>query len=35
MKPHDRGDPITELIAKAILNVSASGDRDPKQIMAL
>jgi hypothetical protein len=29
----DRNDPITELIAKAIVNVTASGERDPKQVM--
>jgi hypothetical protein len=26
-------DPITELIAKSIVNVTASGERDPKQVM--
>jgi hypothetical protein len=29
----DRDDPITDLIAKAIVNVTASGERDPKQVM--
>jgi hypothetical protein len=29
----DRGDPITELIAKSIVNVTASGERDPKEVM--
>jgi hypothetical protein len=29
----DRNDPITELIAKAIVNVTAAGERDPKQVM--
>ena len=29
----DRDDPITELIAKSIVNVTASGERDPKQVM--
>ena len=28
----DRNDPITELIAKSIVNVAASGERDPKQV---
>ena len=26
-------DPITDLIAKAIVNVTASGERNPKQVM--
>ena len=26
-------DPITELIAKAIVNVTASGERNPKKVM--
>lgn len=26
-------DPITDLIAKAIVNVIASGERNPKQVM--
>lgn len=29
----DRNDPITELIAKAIVNVTASGERNTKQVM--
>ena len=29
----DRDDPITDLIAKAIVNVIASGERDPKAVM--
>jgi hypothetical protein len=29
----DRNDPITELIAKSIVNVTASGERDPKEVM--
>lgn len=29
----DRNDPLTELIAKAIINVAASGERDPLAIM--
>ena len=28
-----RDDPITELIAKAIVNVAATGERDPKVVM--
>ena len=28
----DRNDPITELIAKSIVNVTATGERDPIQI---
>ena len=28
----DRNDPITELIAKAIVNVTATGERNPKQV---
>jgi hypothetical protein len=29
----DRNDPITELIAKSIVNVTASCERDPKEVM--
>jgi hypothetical protein len=29
----DRNDPITDLIAKAVVNVTASGERDPKEVM--
>jgi hypothetical protein len=29
----DRADQITELIAKAIVSVTASGERDPKKVM--
>jgi hypothetical protein len=29
----DRNDPITELIAKSIVNVTATGERDPHQVM--
>jgi hypothetical protein len=29
----DRNDPITELIAKTIINVTATGERDPSQVM--
>jgi hypothetical protein len=29
----NREDPITELIAKSIVNVTASGERDPKEVM--
>ena len=29
----DRNDPITELIAKSIVNVTANGERDPKEVM--
>ena len=29
----DRDDPITELIAKSIVNVAATGERDPKAVM--
>ena len=29
----DRDDPITELIAKSIVNVVATGERDPKAVM--
>ena len=29
----DRDDPITELIAKAIVNVTATGERDPNAVM--
>jgi hypothetical protein len=28
----DRADPLTELIAKAIVNVTATGERDPGRI---
>ena len=28
----DRDDPITELIAKSIVNVTATGERDPENI---
>ena len=28
----DRDDPITELIAKAIVNVTATGERNPKEV---
>ena len=28
----DRDDPITEIIAKSIVNVTATGERDPVQI---
>ena len=28
-----RDDPITELIAKAIVNVAATGERDPKIVL--
>jgi hypothetical protein len=28
----DRNDPITELIAKSIVNVTATGERDPENI---
>jgi hypothetical protein len=28
----DRNDPLTELIAKAIVNVTATGERDPEYI---
>ena len=28
----DRNDPLTELIAKAIVNVTATGERDPETI---
>ena len=28
-----RNDPISELIAKAIVNVTASGERNPKEVM--
>ena len=28
----DRNDPLTELIAKAIVNVTATGERDPENI---
>lgn len=28
----DRNDPFTELIAKAIINVTATGERDPEKI---
>jgi hypothetical protein len=29
----DRDDPITELIAKSIINVTATGERDAKAVM--
>ncbi|HEY3225351.1 MAG TPA: hypothetical protein VGJ76_16520 [Pseudolabrys sp.] len=29
----DSDDPITELIAKSIVNVTAGGKRDPKEVM--
>jgi hypothetical protein len=29
----DRNDPITELIAKSIVNVTATGERDPHRVM--
>jgi hypothetical protein len=29
----DRDDPITELIGKSIVNVTATGERDPKIVM--
>ena len=29
----DRNDPVTELIAKSIVNVTAFGERDPQKIM--
>jgi hypothetical protein len=29
----DRDDPITELIAKSIVNVTATGERNPKEVM--
>jgi hypothetical protein len=29
----DRNDPVTELIAKSIINVTATGERDPQKIM--
>lgn len=29
----NRDDPITELIAKSIVNVTATGERDPKAVM--
>jgi hypothetical protein len=29
----DRDDPITELIAKSIVIVTAAGERDPKEVM--
>jgi len=28
----DRNDPLTELIARSIVNVAATGERDPKKI---
>ena len=28
----DREDPLTELIAKSIVNVTATGERDPEKI---
>jgi hypothetical protein len=29
----DRDDPITELIGKSVVNVTATGERDPKVVM--
>jgi hypothetical protein len=29
----DRNDPITDLIAKAIVNVTATGERNPQKVM--
>jgi hypothetical protein len=29
----DRDDPITDLIAKAVVNITASGESDPKEVM--
>ena len=29
----DRNDPMTELIAKSIVNVAATGERDPRVVM--
>ena len=29
----DQDDPITDLIGKAIVNVTASGERNPKEVM--
>jgi hypothetical protein len=29
----DRDDPVTELIAKSIINVTATGEHDPQKIM--
>jgi hypothetical protein len=29
----DRDDPITELIAKSVVNVTATGERDSRQVM--
>jgi hypothetical protein len=31
----DQDDPITELIAKSIVNVTATGERNPKEVMEL
>jgi len=28
----DRDDPLTEMLAKSILTISATGERDPKKI---
>jgi hypothetical protein len=33
LKLADRDDPLTELIARAIVNVTATGERDPQMIM--
>ena len=32
LRLNDRDDPITELIVKAIINVTATGERDPVRI---
>lgn len=32
LKLIDRNNPLTELIAKAIVNVTATGERDPENI---
>jgi hypothetical protein len=29
----DRNDPVTELVAKSIINVTSTGERDPQKIM--
>ena len=29
----DRNDPMTELVAKSIVNVAATGERDPRVVM--
>ena len=31
----DRNDPLTELIARAIVNVTATGERDPENIKVM